>query len=239
VTLGSVRRAERPGRVPLLRHCARAAVLALLLVAVSASAAPIANPESPESPEAAAVKRGFAEYKAALKQRDGVRAAAAVSSNSFRYYDRMRRLALSAARDELEQLEGTERMLVLALRQQAPLELLANGTPEELVAHAVTTDAITDTSVARTELGEIRREGDLSRGWIIVDGTPMQGVLQFALEGDRWKFDLEFAMKSSAGLIAAIAKESGLPEDEVILILLGQGGRQPVGPEIWQPPMPK
>jgi hypothetical protein len=151
----------------------------------------------------------------------------------------MRKLALSAPRDELALLEGTERMLVLALRQQAPLDLLANGTPEELVAHAVTTEAITDISVARTELGEIRAEGDLARGWIVVDDKPTQGVLQFAREGDRWKFDLEFAMRSSAGLIAAIAKQSGLSEDEVILKLLEQGMQQPVGPEIWRPPVPK
>jgi hypothetical protein len=211
-------------------------VLVSLLAAASTSAAPIAFPEAPE---AAAVKLGFAEYKAALKQRDGPRAAAAVSDNSFRYYDRMRGLALSAPREELARLEGTERMLVLALRQQAPLELLVNSTPEELVAYAVTTEAMTDTGVVRTELGEIRREGELARGWIIIDGKATQGVLQFVRQGGRWKFDLEFAMKSSAGLINAIAKQSALSEDEVILKLLEQGTQQPIGPEIWQPPVPK
>jgi len=231
VTPGSVRRTERPYRIRLVRRCARFLVLVSLLAATSTPAAPIVVPESPV---VAAVERGFAEYKAALKQRDGMRAAAAVSENSFRYYDRMRKM-----RDELALLEGTERMLVLALRQQAPLELLTNGTPEELVAHAVTTEAMTDTSVARTELGEIRAEGGLARGWIVVDDKPTQGVLQFVLEGDRWKFDLEFAMKSSAGLIAAIAEQSGLSEDEVILKLLEQGGQQPIGPEIWRPPVPK
>jgi len=214
-------------------------VLASSLVAASTSAAPIAAPESGETAQVAAVGRGFAEYKAALKQRDGARAAAAVTSNSLRYYDRMRELALSAPREELALLEGTERMLVLALRQQAPLELLTDGTPEELVAYAVTTEAMTDTGVVRTELGEIRVEGGLARGWIVVDGKPMQGVLQFAHEGDRWKFDLEFAMKSSAGLIAAIAQQNDLSEDAVILKLLEQGMQQPVGPDIWRPPVPK
>ena len=208
----------------------------MLLAIAPAAAAPITRPASPE---AAAVARGFADYKAALKQRDGARAAVAVSSNSFRYYDRMRKLALSAPRAELAKLDGTERMLVLALRQQAPLELLTNGTPEELVAYAVATEAITDISVARTELGEIRIEGDLARGWIVVDGKPTQGVLQFVREGDRWKFDLEFAMKSSAGLIAAIASQNGVSEDAVILKLLEQGAQRSVGPEIWRPLVPE
>ncbi len=236
MTPGSVRRTERSDRIQQFRRRTSHLVLASLLAAASTSAAPITVPESSE---VAAVKRGFSEYKAALKQRDGMRAAAAVSGNSFRYYDRMRKLALSAPRQELALLEGTERMLVLALRQQAPFELLAKGTPEELVAHAVTTEAITDTGVALTELGEIRAKGGLARGWIIVDGKPTQGVLQFVQEGDRWKFDLEFAMKSSAGLIAAIAQQSDLSEDEVILKLLEQGARQPVGPEIWRPLVPQ
>jgi hypothetical protein len=236
VTPGPVRRTERPSRFAPHRCRGPVLVLVSLLVAASTSSAPITLAESPE---ASAVKRGFAEYKAALKQHDGMRAAAAVSRNSFDYYDRMRKLALSATRDELARLEGTERMLVLALRLQAPLELLENATPEELVAHAVSTEVITDTGVARTELGEVRAEGELARGWIIVDGTPTQGVLQFAREGDRWKFDLEFAMQSSAGLISAIAMQSGLSEDEVILKLLEQGAQQPVGSEIWRPPVPR
>jgi len=211
-------------------------VLVALLAGASASAATITLPETPE---ATAVKRGFAEYKAALKQRDGTRAAETVSHNSFDFYDRMRKLALSAPREELALLEGTERMLVLALRLQAPLDLLTSATPEELVAHAVSTETITDTGVARTELGEIRTEGELARGWVVVDGNPTQGVLQFVREGGRWKFDLEFAMQSSAGLIEAIAQQNGLTEDEVILKLLEQGVEQPVGPEIWQPPVPR
>jgi len=211
-----------------------AAVLAA--TATVAGGAPITGDVSRE---AAAVERGFAEYKAALKQRDGARAAAAISRNSLAYYDRMRALALSGTRAELGDLEGTERMLVLGLRLQAPGELLANGTPEELVAYAVTTEAITDTSVADTDLGEITTRGDLARGWVVVDGEPTQGVLQFAREGGRWKFDLEFAMKSSAGLIAAIASQNGVSEDDVILQLLEQGAQRTVGPEIWRPPVPK
>jgi hypothetical protein len=205
-------------------------------VAGAAAAAPITGRASPE---AAAVEQGFAEYKAALKLRDGARAAATISSNSLAYYDRMRTLALSGTREELGTLEGTERMLVLALRLQAPPELLAQGTPEELVAYAVTNDAMTDTGVADTDLGEISARGDLARGWILVDGAPTPGVLQFVREGGRWKFDLEFAMKSSAGLIAAIAEKNGVSEDDVILELLGQGAQRKVGPEIWRPPVPK
>jgi len=183
----------------------------------------------------AAVERAFAAYKAALAQRDGPRAASAVSSNSLAYYDRMRKLALSAAKSELDELEGTERMLVLGLRHQAPLDLLESGTPAELLAYAVNAALISDTAAAKTELGEVTIQGDLARCWIVVDGQPTRGVLQFALEDGKWKFDLEFAMRSSAGLIAALARQSGMSENDVIFELLSRGSGTPIGPEIWKP----
>jgi hypothetical protein len=185
----------------------------------------------------AAVERAFAAYKAALVKRDGARAVSAISSNSLAYYDRMRKLALSASRNELDALEGTARWLVLGLRHQAPPRLLESWTPGDLVAYAVDVALVSDTEVAKTELGEVTVQGDLARCWIVVDGKPTRGVLQFALEDGEWKFDLEFAMRSSAGWIAALANQSGMSENDVIFELLSRGSGKPVGPDIWKPPL--
>ena len=184
-----------------------------------------------------AVGHAFAAYQAALAKSDGARAVSVVSSNSLVYYDRMRKLALSASKSELDALEGTERMLVLGLRHQAPPRLLESGTAGELVAYAVDVALVSDTTVAKMELGEVTIRGDLARCWIVVDGQPTRGVLQFAREDGEWKFDLEFAMRSSAGLIAALAQQSGISENEVIFELLSRGSGKPVGPDIWKPPL--
>jgi hypothetical protein len=182
-----------------------------------------------------AVQRGFAVYKSALVRRDGAQAAATVSGNSLAYYDRMRQLALSAPKNELEQLEGTERMLVLGMRHQAPRDLLEAATPAELVAYAVNAGLVSDTSVATTELGAVSIQGDRARAWVVVDGQPTRGVLQFALEDAVWKFDLEFAMEASSGLIAALAEQLGVSENDVIFELLARGSGLAVGPELWVP----
>ena len=42
-------------------------------------------------------------------------------------------------------------------------------------------------------------------------------------------------MRSSAGLIAAIARRSGMSENEVVFELLSLGSGKPVGPDIWEP----
>jgi hypothetical protein len=222
-----VRRTERLPSAPA-RRIPRLAFRAVLLLAIATAPASAAE-------ATAAVERAFAAYKAALAKRDGLRAVSAVSSNSLAYYDRMRKLALSAPKSELDELEGTERMLVLGLRHQAPLDLLESGTPGDLLAYAVNAALVSDTAVAKTELGEVTIEGDLARCWIVVDGQPTRGVLQFALEDGGWRFDLEFAMRSSAGLIAALARQSGMSENEVVFELLSRGSGEPVGPDIWKP----
>jgi hypothetical protein len=193
---------------------------------------------SAEASGAAAVKQGFLNYKGALAARDGPRAAAAVSRNSLDYYDEIRRLALTASKQDLDAIEGTERMLVLGMRHQAPKALLESATPVELLAHAVDAGIVSDASGAVTGLGEVKIDGGLARAFVVIDGKPTRNVLQFAHEDGVWKFDLEFAMRSSSGLIAAIASQSGLSEDAVILNLLAQGSGRLVGPEIWQPLTP-
>ena len=203
-----------------------------LITAAPAGAAPEAR-----DPQAALVRRGFAVYGAALKSRDGAQAVGAVSRNSLAYYDRVRKLALSGSREELAALDGTERMLVLGMRRDAPLELLANATPGGLVSHAVSEGLISDQGAVKTELGDVAVDGDVALATIVVDGTPTQGRLRFVREDDVWKFDLEYAMRTSFGLIAALAERAGMSEDEVIFQLLAQGGGSPPGPEIWTPPV--
>ncbi|MFQ5415503.1 MAG: hypothetical protein ACE5FL_00495 [Myxococcota bacterium] len=187
----------------------------------------------------AAVEQGFANYRGALMARDGARAAAAVSRNSLAYYDNIRRLALKAEKEDLAVIEGTERMLVLGIRHQAPKGLLESATPLELLAHAVDVGLVSDASVAATGLGRVKIDGDMARAFVVVDGEPTRSVLQFVREDGVWKFDLEFAMRASSGLVAAIATQSGLSEDAVILNLLSQGSGRPVGPEIWRPLTPE
>lgn len=184
---------------------------------------------------AAAVERSFDAYKAALEQRDGAAAAAMISGNSLAYYDHMRDLALTAERRHLSVLDGTERMLVLSLRHSAPLELLKTASPAALVAYAVDEGLVSDVAIAKTELGEITVVDDRARCWIVIDGEPTRGVMQFVREAAGWKFDLEFAMRSSEGLIGALAVQSGMSEDAVILQLLSQAEGRPVDPGIWDP----
>jgi hypothetical protein len=186
------------------------------------------------------VRQGFQAYKRALLAKDGTAAAAAVSANSLKYYDRMRRLALSAPRSEVESLDGTEQLLVLSLRVRAPATLLRSGSPNELIAYAVDGGMISATSVSRTELGSISVVGTRASASLVVDGQPAPGgVFVLHNESGAWKFDLEHAASLARGLFQALAEQRGVSQEALILELLSRVSGRTVGPEVWAPPSPQ
>ncbi len=215
------------------RYMNRAMRLAPLLALALATLA--ASPDDSE-----AVRRGFSVYKEALLARDGAAAASAVSANSLAYYDRMRALALTGEKAEIQSLDGAEQMLVLSLRLHAPEPMLRSGTPAELIAHAVDRGMISPGTIARTELGAVEIEGDQADALLVVDGKPLGGgEFRFRREGDVWKFDLEHATSLTRGVFGRLARQRGVSEEALILDLLSRASGRPIGEEVWTPPASK
>lgn len=215
------------------RSAFRTIHLALLL---SLSALPVAQAQMEAF--TISVQEGFAAYKAALLARDGAKAVTRISANSFAYYDRMRKLALSGSREELERLPDVDRLLVLSLRVRTPRETLESGSPRDLVAYAISNGMIGVNAVARAELGEINIQGEQAEGQILVDQSPVGAVFRFHSEDGTWKFDLEHVTVMSRGTISGMAEKSGTPENEVLLQILSKMAGKAVGPEVWQPLRP-
>jgi len=208
---------------PTTRH---SLLLALALSMVAASQA-----------DSQSVKLGFSNYKQALLAKDGARAASAVSANSLSYYGRMRTLALSGTKPQVQARDGTEQILILGLRVRAPSAILKSGSPADLIAYAVDEGMISPGTVARTELGQVTIEGDLAEAELVLDGKPVSGgVFRFHHEGTSWKFDLEHASMLARGLFRALAEKRGVSEEALILDLLSRASGRPIGEEVWTPP---
>jgi hypothetical protein len=213
-------------RLSLLSLLSLLSCLARPLPAGAATAPPANDPE--------AVRRDFTAYKNALIDRDGAAAVKLVSANSFRKYDQLRQLALSATREELDKLSDVDRMFALSMRLRTPRELLRSGSPEDLIAHSVSSSKA-GSSVERAELGDIDFESGLASAQIRMGVRPVPGTFQFRQEDGRWKFDLEHALDMSRGTIKAQAGQKKISEDELILQMLAAADGKPVGPEIWKP----
>jgi hypothetical protein len=205
-----------------------------LLLALSALPAAQAQMEAFTVP----VQEGFATYKAALLAKDGAKAVTVLSANSFAFYDRMRKLALSGSREEIERLPDVDRLLALSLRVRAPRETLESGSPKDIVAYAVNAGMIGVNAVARAELGEITIQGNQAEGQILVNQSPVGAAFRFHSEDGTWKLDLEHVTVMSRGTISGMAEKSGTPENEVLLQILSKMAGKTVGPEVWQPLRP-
>ncbi|HVR99708.1 MAG TPA: hypothetical protein VMW27_23995 [Thermoanaerobaculia bacterium] len=205
-----------------------------LLLALSALPAAQAQMEAFTAP----VQEGFAAYKAALLAKDGAKAVTLLSANSFAYYDRMRKLALSGSREEIERLPDVDRLLTLSLRVRVPRETLESGSARDIVAYAIGAGMISANSVAKAELGEINIKDDQAEGQILVNQSPVGAVFRFHSEDGVWKFDLEHVTVLARGTVAAMAEKNGTSENEVILQFLSKMTGKTIGPEIWQPLRP-
>lgn len=219
-------------KLPALRTIRRALLLPLLTLAALPAAH--AQMEAFTAP----VQQGFAAYKTALLAKDGRKAVTMLSANSFAYYDRMRKLALSGSREEIERLPDVDRLLALSLRVRAPRATLESGSPQDIVAYAIDAGMIGAGAVAKAELGEITIQGDQAEGQVVVNQSPVGAAFRFHSEGGTWKFDLEHVTVLARGTISGMAEKSGTPENEVILQILSKMTGKTVGPEVWQPLRP-
>ncbi len=182
-----------------------------------------------------AVRQCFDTYKAALLSKDGLKAAAIISANSLDYYDRMRKLTLTGSRQEVEGLSDVDKVMVLVLRVRAPRPLLETGSPAEMVKFAVDSGMIGAASVQRMDLGKITVKDKEAEGEIVSGGKPVGASFRFHREGESWKLDLEQATILGRGTFTALAKESGMTENELILKTLSVLAGKEIGEEIWMP----
>lgn len=194
----------------------------------------LATPGAFADPAKDGVRQCFLTYKHALLAKDGDKAVAVLSANSLDYYDRMRKLALTGSRQEVQALADLDRMGVFSLRVRTPRSLLETGTPGSLVKYAIDSGMIGSESVARMDIGEITVRGDQATADIMGNGQSL-GTFRFHREGDAWKFDLEALIQLAQGRLSALAKQQGMDENELLIKLLSQVTGKEIGEEIWKP----
>jgi hypothetical protein len=183
------------------------------------------------------VKQSFRDYKTAILTSNGDAAAEVVTRASREYFRKLADHALTLDRDGLHAIHLSDRIYTLLLRQSLERAELERMSGSDLVSLAVDEGWIGKNGASRLELGNYQVEGDAATGTILrPDGgeTPFQ--IAFARENGRWLLDLAALMNLTRTAFEYSVQQSGLSEDEYVLLILEQGtGRKP-GPAIWSPP---
>lgn len=144
---------------------------------------PASDPRAAAERERGAITATVAGYVDALVARDPATAGSWVTSATFEFYERLRMLALTGKRSELEQRGVMEIVMVLELRSR-----MTRAELEQTTGRALFDDAITvGMSAEPLPLDELWIDESAGRAEVRIEG---QAVLWLAREQGRWCVDL-------------------------------------------------
>lgn len=191
-----------------------------------------------------AVRRVFSEYKQALIGGDGEAAVKLVDQDTLRYFEVLRGLALDGGEEEVRSRSFIERLLIVSMRHQLEPQQIAELSLADLIRIAVEEGWISPQSIAQLEMGAVRIDGDRAEGEARTraaseeDGVnPVETLrYEFVREGGSWKFRFSSLVSNLDRLVAELATQLGLAEDELIFTLVESFSGRQVLPDVWERP---
>lgn len=211
------------------------AVSAFWVFAVSAATGNAPVKPADQTADARAIQTTFSQYKAALLESDGSRAADVLSARTIAFYDGIVQHALHTSRAKVEELDFISKLMVARIRLEFTREQISRMTGREMLEIGVNNGWISKSSVANIErLVEIKVDSsEASASMPLAPGVP---AFRFVKESEQWKLDLvaSFAL-ANAAMKQEITK-SGLTEEEFIIRVLRMLSSKEVDEGIFSPP---
>lgn len=205
------------------------AVVALLSLSILATTA-VADAAS----DAAQIRAAFSQYKEALLEGDGEKAAEVVSARTIAYYDGIRTHVLTTPREKLAELDLISKFMVLRIRHEFTRAEMVAMNGRQLLITGVDRGWISKSSVANIE-ELVNIKAGATEASAAIPAGPEIPLFQFLKESGQWKLNLEgsFALANEA-LKYAVTK-SGLTEEQFIMRMLGSVSSRKVEDRIFSP----
>jgi len=208
----------------------------LLVAALGLSvAAPDAGARAADRDGEAAVAAAFKAYQAALLAKNGPRAAATLARPTVAYYQRMRDLAMSGKAADIKKLTIGDKLTILRLRVEFSAPELKRLDGAGVIAYSVQHGWVGD-EVARVGVGAVVIDGERATIAALADGKPSADRFPMVRENGAWRLDLVPLMAGANAYFKKAAAESGMSEDDFVLMILERMSDRPVSPAIWNPP---
>jgi len=206
----------------------------LVAAALALTPSPDAGARAPNAEATAAVLSAFKAYQAALLRKDGPACARLVDSATLAYYQRMRDLALTGGAAEIKKLPMLDKVMIVRMRHQVPVAEIKQMDGGRMLGYGVSQGWIGDKG-AQAVFGDIDVNGDVASGAFMIDGKPTSTRMGLRNERGAWRINLLSVFPASNFLFKKLQKESGKPEDDFVLSLVGTLAGTPVPDTIWNP----
>lgn len=171
----------------------------------------------------------------ALNEKYGAKALTFIDLNTIDYYSRILILARDAKRDDVMDLDLADRLNVLNVRHQIPVQEIRKMDGRDLIAYLITYGMIGNNMSRFSAPGNIRVMGNVGRMSLTGNNVESSEYLEFHREQNVWKLDLTVQLDAANEVLKSAAEASGLDENEFLLVALGAlSGKRPLK-KVWKP----
>jgi hypothetical protein len=198
-----------------------------------------------QTDDVAAIRDLFNRYKTALLSGDGATAARLVDTETFAYFDEIKALTLSGTEDVVKKRPFVDRLLIVTMRHELPLDQLRGMDLEGLLKHAIDAGWIGKQSIMGLGIGEITVNGDQATAVAITPtsqaaadpAASSQGLqYRFVRDHGEWRFGFRSLVESINQMIAQLTSQMGTDQDALIFVLVEQLSGRKVLPDVWELP---
>jgi hypothetical protein len=203
-----------------------------LLCSLALLALPACHPEEEED-----VRAAWEQLGAAFNARNGEAAAAALATQSIRYFDRIMDLARTAGRQAMEELPIGERWEVVRIRNRCTTAEIKKMDGRGLLVYGTTQGwFIDDPDDPVTTLGRIKVSGTSARAEILFGDEPSDIWYDFYKEESGWKLDMTRGDERRNELMTRAMKRMGVHPSDFIVVYEEIDSGKAVRRDIWDPP---
>jgi hypothetical protein len=220
----------------LNRFRALLVAVSLLALAVNVPAVtPLPRPQGPAT-DTNAVEKAFLQYRDALLEGDGAKAAELVDARTITHYGEIVSHALKTPRQELSRLDFISKFMVLRTRHEFSKSRIEKMTGRELFIIGVENGWISKSTVSNTKrLTEIKV--DLNRASASIPLAPGIPVFHFLNESGQWKLNLLASFEIANFAMKQEVTKSGLTEEQFIIRTLNALSSKEVDERIFSGPL--
>jgi uncharacterized protein len=185
------------------------------------------------------VKSTFAGYKQSALAGKGVEAAEYLSTNTFKYYEQMKDLALYASRDELKKLSTADIMTAMILRHRMPTKDLQSMAGKKIIIHAIDRGWIGKSAVERLSIKSVQINNNSAIAKVSNNRNNARTVdMEFYLENGKWKLDLVSILKQTNSALDALAQLQKISREDLVISMLALvSDKKTEDPTLWEPPL--
>lgn len=185
--------------------------------------------------DTALVKACFNGYKNAILADKGQEAVTFVDSRTLRYYSDILQKTKTLDSVGLDKLPIMDKLTILMLRHRATKEEIMQLDGRSLLVYAIERGMVGKNSVMQLSIGEVLVKSNMAEGQVMVGTAPTSLAYNFFKEEGAWKMDITSVLPEGNAALKKVVKDSEQPENEFLVMLIGNATDKEPSRDIWKP----